>query len=189
MRPFDAARRGGALDAGLSLVELVVVICIVAVLAGVLLGRLHGLQAEAERASVEHVIGALRSALALQVADAVAEGREGELARLAGSDPMEQLAETPANYLGALDGPDPAAVRPGHWYFDRNRRLLVYRVRHADFLETSLSGPPRLRLKIVSPPTDYARSRNFQSGRNEIPGLSVRAVEPYRWLHPRAGKE
>ncbi len=173
---------------GFSLLELVVVICIVALLAALANERLRGLQAEAERASMQHVLGAVRSALALEVAARLARGEADTLVQLASTNPMDHLSEQPGNYLGALQGADPVRIPPGHWYFDRDRALLIYRVRHVRFVETAVSGPAQIRFKLVAIPADSTKDGNFET-HGTIRGLAVRAVEPYRWVDPRGAKK
>jgi type II secretory pathway pseudopilin PulG len=104
-----------------------VVLSIVAVLAAMLLDRLSKLRVEAERVTVAHVLGSLRSALALEVAAHMASGSTGAIEDLIGTNPMDRLSPQPENYLGALDDPDPAQIPRGRWYFNTNRQLLIYR--------------------------------------------------------------
>ncbi len=175
--------------AGFSLLELVVVICIVALLAMHLNRRLQLLQVAAEQAAAEHVIGAVRSAVALEVAQHVLGGRPEALALLPGSNPMDRLAEQPGNYLGELEAPDPASIEAGHWYFDRGQDVLVYRVRHGRYLETPLPGPPRIRFKYRVVAADSNANGIFEPRGDEIRGLTVTAVEPYRWVDPHGAKK
>jgi prepilin-type N-terminal cleavage/methylation domain-containing protein len=173
---------------GFTLLELVVVICIVAFLGAYLASRVEVLQARAERASMEHVLGSLRSALALEVARHVARGREAELLKLLGGNPMDRLAERPRNYLGALERAEPASVAKGHWYFDRSSSLLVYRVRHTAFFDSPLPGAPRIRVKISPEFADSNHNGRFDSGADALQGLTVRSLEPYRWLDTSAAR-
>ncbi len=174
---------------GFTLLELVVVIGIVAILALHLNRSLQLLQVDAERAAAEHVIGVVRSAVALEVAHRLLAGDVEGLRVFPGTNPMERLAEMPGNYLGELDAPDPAAVDAGHWYFDRSQGLLVYRVRHGRFVETPLPGPPRLRFKYRLLLADSNADGSLPSHGNEVRGLTVTAVEPYRWVDPRGAKK
>src|SRR5207248_8811524 len=105
-----------------SLVELLVVIVLISILLSVAIERLLVTSARAENSAMEDVVGTLRSALQIRVAELLAKGRAAEVAALAGSNPMKRLAEVPTNYLGEFFGPDPAALAPGSWYFDTRDR-------------------------------------------------------------------
>lgn len=174
---------------GFSLFELVVVICIVAALAVALNRRLHVLRVDAERAAAEHVIGAVRSAVALEMARHVVRGGTEALGGYLDDNPMDRLAEPPGNYLGELAAADPRRIPGGHWYFDRSRKLLIYRVRYGAFLRSELPGPPRLRFKYRLLSADSTPNEKFAVHGKGIRGLTVTAVEPYRWVNPRGTRK
>ncbi|MHB8428630.1 MAG: prepilin-type N-terminal cleavage/methylation domain-containing protein, partial [Acidiferrobacterales bacterium] len=120
-------------EQGFTLLELVVVIAVIAVLLTVVIDRLWIVQKEAEATAMEQVLGTLRSALGMKVASDLVNDDIADLHRLAGSNPMQVLAQTPRNYLGAFNGVNPASIPGGHWYFDRHSRMLIYRVRNRDY--------------------------------------------------------
>ena len=169
-------------DRGFSLLELTVVICIVAVLAMVLLSRLRRLQADAERASMEHVLGSLRSAVGIEFAAQISRGTPLRILDLVGTNPMDRLAVAPQNYLGPLEALDPPKNAAGHWYFDERQGLLIYIVRFDRYFESELPPPARVRVKFEPVGDDDSKSRNFVSKKNSLRGLALVAVEPYRWL-------
>jgi prepilin-type N-terminal cleavage/methylation domain-containing protein len=180
-----AAARDGA-RAGFSLIELVVVIILIAILYAVAADRLIAMRAQAERSHVENTVGALRSALGVRTAAAIARGAVGELAALAGSNPMDLMTEVPESYRGAFFGPDPAAFDGGQWYFDRRDGALVYRVRYADFFRGSATGPARVRFAIELDFSDRNRNGRFDAAADEIHGLRLRELEPYAWTNRAA---
>jgi general secretion pathway protein G len=173
-------------ERGFTLLELVVVVCIVALLAVLLVSRVRTLQAAAERASMEHVLGAIRSATAIEIARHVARGNPEALVELVGTNPMELLAEPPANYLGRLEGVDAARAPGGHWYWDGQREMLVYRVRYTRWFRTGIAGPARARFKFSPVWADVAGGGARSPPGRGLRGLRVAAVEPYRWLDPGA---
>ncbi len=111
---------------GFTLLELIIVICIVAVMAGMLLSRIRMFQNQAEMAQMETVVGVLRSAISMKVGQLVVQGKSSELSKLATTNPMDLLAQQPANYLGELNLPQSGKISEGNWYFDRKLLLLVY---------------------------------------------------------------
>lgn len=163
--------RGQRAAAGFSLLELVVVIAIIALLATVGLGRLWAVSVDAERAAMEQVLGSLRSAIGMKVANHLVRNDWQGLRALEASNPMDQLAEVPGNYLGTLASPDAAAIEAGRWYFDGGSRTLVYRVRHAGSFISTLPGPARARFKV-----------EVVYGEGGVPqGARLAAAESYAW--------
>jgi len=111
---------------GFSLFELAVVFAISAILAGMLLTRLSLYQEQADMAAMENTLGILRSSLALRAGQLVARGQARELDKLLTINPMDLLAQKPANYAGEYYSPQKEKISPGNWYFNRKNLLLVY---------------------------------------------------------------
>jgi prepilin-type N-terminal cleavage/methylation domain-containing protein len=168
-------------ERGISLLEMLIAIVIISVLLVVAVERLLALRFEAERSTVQSVIGALRSALYVEFAAAAARGQLRSMDVAGGSNPMQRLAEAPENYAGEFFGADPALFEPGTWYFDTRDRALVYVVRFPQEFVTSLAGPPRLRLAVAPDYEDLDRNGRFDPGRDPVRGLRLVALEPYRW--------
>jgi prepilin-type N-terminal cleavage/methylation domain-containing protein len=164
-----------------SLLELLLVIVIISVLLVVAIERLLVLRFEAERTTVQTVIGAMRSALYIEFAAAAARGEIKRMDKAGGSNPMAHLAEKPESYIGEFYGPDPAVFEPGTWYFDLRDRVLVYVVRFPQQFVTPLSGPPRLRLMVDPDYDDIDRNGRFDAGRDPVRGLKLVPQEPFFW--------
>ena len=167
-------------ERGITLLELVVVIAVIALLLTVAIGHLWVLQKEAEATAMEQVLGTLRSALGMKVASDLVNDDIADLRRLAGSNPMRELAQTPKNYLGVFDGVNPASIPGGHWYFDRRSRMLIYRVRNRDYFSGGLGMPPRAGFTI--------RIAQAQHTHGQAVGAVLVAVAPYRWGPRRAAE-
>ena len=175
-------------ERGFSLLEFLIVIVIISVLLVVAIDRLLVLRFEAERATVQTVIGALRSALYIEFAAAAARGEIKRMDAARGSNPMAHLAEKPEGYIGEFYGPDPAVFEPGTWYFDLRDRALVYLVRFPQEFVTPLSGPPRLRVMVEPDYDDVDRNGRFDPGRDPVRGLKLVPLEPFFWK-PEGGKQ
>jgi general secretion pathway protein G len=167
---------------GFSLLELVIVIVIISVLITMAIGRLLALAVDAERVAMETVVGSLRSAIGIKVAEHIARQDIAGLARLVGTNPMDRLAEVPGNYLGERDGADPITLEDGHWYFDRRSRALVYLVRHREYFAGGVSEPPRARFSVQVVYTEVNGNGVFDPGVERIEGLRLAPLEPYRWI-------
>lgn len=166
---------------GFTLLELVVVVIVVSLLFLAALDKMWALQATAERATMEYNIGTLRSALALQFVARIVRKDEEGIRQLAGSNPMMLLNQIPGNYLGELDGVDPATLEQGNWYFDRRQKILIYLVKHSYFFHSTLTGPPRVRwsvqLDFAVPKPDSGPERPL----NQLEGISLLPLEKYVW--------
>lgn len=179
---IPVAREGASrCNKGFSLLELVIVIVIISVLLVVAISRLLAVLVDAERVTMETVAGTLRSAIGMKVAEAIVKSRVLELPALEGSNPMALLAETPQNYLGELDGADPAALEDGNWYYDRRDRVLVYLVRHRGYFSGGQANPPRARFAVKLVYSDSKGNGRFDPGQDEIQGMRLVPVEPYSW--------
>ena len=174
-------RVAGARDRGFSLLELVIVISIISVLLALALSRLIALQVDAERVAMETVIGTLRSAIGIKVAEQIVKQNIAGLSGFEDSNPMDRLAEVPRNYLGELDGVDPATLEDGNWYFDTQSRALVYLVRNKGYFTGGLQNPARTRFAIRVVYTDRNGNGAFDSGVDTIEGLRLAALETYSW--------
>ena len=132
---------------GFSLFELAVTVAIIGILASVLLSRIKSYQEEAERVAMENVVGVLRSALAMRHGQLVAQGRQEDVIKLLTINPMELLAQKPANYLGELNPQQKEKISLGNWYFNRKKLLLVYIARTGATFQ--LSETMQLTFKIA----------------------------------------
>jgi prepilin-type N-terminal cleavage/methylation domain-containing protein len=166
---------------GFSLLELLIVIVIISILLVLAIERLLRLRFEAERVTVQSVIGAMRSGLYVEFAAAAARGQAARLDAARGSNPMLRLAERPETYAGEFYGADPKLFEPGTWYFDTRDRALVYVVRFPEQFVSPLPDPPRLRLAVEPDYDDLDRNGRFDPGRDPVRGLKLVALEPYHW--------
>ena len=171
---------------GFTLIEVAVVAVIVAILATALLSRALFYQEQAEKVAVEQMLGTLRSALHLQIADKMAKGNAGDVAQLLDQNPMSWLGEKPANYVGEYYAPRTDTVEQGNWYFDPSNKNLVYLVINSGHLHTAAGESNRLRfqLKLVksakSDPVASPNDANLRS--NMIVGVILEPVVAYKWF-------
>jgi len=167
---------------GFSFLELILVITLIGILFTVAVDRLLVLRVEAERTSMAQIVGALRSAMSIQVAKKISSGNVEQLQTMAGSNPMDWLAEKPENYIGVKDEPDPADIKGYQWYFDSYNNWLVYRVGNYDYFSSPVKGAARARLRVNLDYTDNNENGEYEPDIDEIHGLTLQSVEPYTWL-------
>ncbi|MBZ0105786.1 MAG: prepilin-type N-terminal cleavage/methylation domain-containing protein [Sulfuricella denitrificans] len=170
--------------AGFSLLELMVVAALLAVLAGLLLNRLHYYQEAAEKMNMETTVGTLRSALLLKIAEYMTAGKSIEYEQIAQENPIDWLEIKPPNYAGAFSGPPPDTMPRGSWYFNSTGRTLVYQVNNGRYFMPDSHGEKQARFRLVL-------IRGVIQGREALgdfpmpaSGVKLEAVEPYRWELP-----
>jgi general secretion pathway protein G len=164
---------------GLTLIELIVVICIIGVLGAVLLDRLRFYQEVAEKAAMESNLGTLRSALQLQVAAFLLRGEGRKIASLAGENPFGWLQEPPPEYRGEFRAPQPALPR-GSWYFDAAGRQVVYIPSLDGHLERLADGSKRLRFQVK---LDLEPASPGSERKQGVRGMRIEPVLPYVWFY------
>ncbi len=143
--------------------------------------RIWELRMAAERAGVEHTIGTLKSALGLEVVTRIMRGGLERLADLDGSNPIELLKQPPDNYIGELDTPDPTRLEGYSWYFDREQKLLIYRVANGEILQSPLSGPARIRFAVRFDYRDRNGDGAFSPQEDTVRGINLVPAEEFRW--------
>ncbi len=166
---------------GFSLIEMIIVVILVGILYVIAIDKLLEMRVDAERAALKNVVGALKSALSIEVAAHIARDDVKGLYVLEGSNPMNRLSEKPRNYLGELAGPDPATIEGGEWYFDTRAATLIYRVKYGDRFKTTLLGAPRARFAVRLDYDDVNGNRAFDKGTEQIRGVRLDASESYAW--------
>lgn len=166
---------------GFTFFELVVVITIISALAVVALSYYYKLLVDVERTSMEHDLGVMRSATSMQVAGHFAAGNMLDLIKLVDSNPMDLLAEKPKNYLGVISHYEMEKIEKRSWFYDSQAQTLIYLVRNQVYFETNSEGPAQARFKIFPVYSDRRRGGKTQK---YISGLTLKALEPYRWLRP-----
>ena len=174
--------RHGSADrhAGFTLFELIVVVCIVALVAAILFNRLRWYEEAAEKAAMQQTAAAIKSALQMRVASYMISGRDNEIEKLRNENPVRWLQENPADYAGEFYADAYARVRPGSWYFDLSRRELIYVVNLGDNFKP---GPDarkwvryRVRIGYEEVPEQGGPPRKVLSMASFAP------VQPYVWF-------
>jgi len=166
---------------GFTLLELAIVVSIVALLFVYAVQRIMAVDILAEQATMENTVGSLRSALALQFAKRVTDRRLWSITELNGENPIKFLNRPPKNYLGELEGVDPAGVSGGYWYFDTRERVLIYRVRNEDHFVSALDGPARAVFKVALLYEDANNNGRFEQDRDAIIGLRLERQGDFAW--------
>lgn len=161
---------------GFTLVELVVVLCVLALVFGVALERLERYLELAERAAVEQNVAAINVGLTLKFATLAASGKGEAIAKDVGTNPVNVLARPPENYLGELYAPAAGSVGPRSWYFDRSTGEFVYVPQRTRFLAfaSPANAVLRFRIALTEGQSDPGQARVLQQP-------YLRTQTPFRW--------
>lgn len=178
MPAHDQQRRGR----GFTLIEFSVVVCIIAILATLLLNRVFLYNEQAEKVAMEQTLGTLRSALHLQVAAYLLNGKTTQIAQLAEENPMNWLAEKPSNYVGEFYTPKEGIIATGSWYYDVPSKNLVYLAHHHENLHVTSSGDYRLQFRAKLTRNPKLAQDGDKSNDNLIDGVVLEPVVKYQWF-------
>lgn len=171
-------RAGG--QAGFTLFELIVVICIVATMAGVLLNRLRVYQEAAEKAAMQQTAAAIKSALQMRVAAYLINGREADIEHLRSENPVNWLQERPQNYAGEFYADAYARVAPGSWYFDLSHREMIYVINLGHYFKRGADGRKWVRYQVTIGYEELPQKD--APPRKVLSAASFAPVQPYVWF-------
>jgi len=161
---------------GFTLVELVIVVCVVALLLGIALDRLLRWQELAERAALQQNIAAINSALALKFAAYVVAGTPQRIREEVGRNPVHLLARPPDNYLGDLASADSKPLPRPSWYFDGLTGELVYLPMRRRYWGGASGAPDSIRFRVALTDAEAAPGEP-----RVLPQPFIAAHPPFKW--------
>jgi len=123
---------------GISRLELVIVIIVLATLLGIGLDRYNHYQHQAEAQAEQAVLVGLQRALLQKGAEVAFRQGASQVNQLQTANPFDLLQVRPNNYAGPLPA-NGTAWQAGAWYHDPARHAIAYLPRHAQ------PGPADLR--------------------------------------------
>ncbi len=184
LRWADGATAPGD-QSGFTLFELIIVIVLVGLLFLIASWRLLPLRGDAEAAHVATTVGALRSALGLEVTERIVEDSLDSAAELDRTNPMPLLAEVPGRYIGEVESAQEADIPPGSWYFERTSGQLRYRVRFPQYLAgPKREGPVELSWQVRLRYLDRDDDGRYEPNADSLRGIALEAMDNPRWPDP-----
>lgn len=153
-----------------SLLEIIVVVCLVLILAAVAVDRLLPLRGAAEAGRFEQTLAAMRAGLGSAAVERALHPSAGSVQDLAGSNPLALLTAGPGFTKGAIVSS--SEVAPGQWFFATQEGTLYYRVEYPQYFEGGAGDPPMIRMRIVLQDSGDARGRT---------NLQLKVLDNYHW--------
>ncbi len=166
---------------GFTLIELIVVIGIIVLIAGIFLVRIPYYQEQAEKTAMQQVSGALQSALLLRYSTLMTRNAasEQELNVLATDNPITWLQKPPRNYMGEYFDPGLRTVAPGNWMFDLKSRELIYVVDHGDNFTPGKDGQKWIRFHVQ---LGYEPALGRPEAGKELATTLFEPTAPFHWF-------
>lgn len=170
-------------ERGFTLIELVTVVVVIGILAGVMFRIYIDYAEQAERTAMEQVASGVRAALHLRVAGLLVRGHEESISSLAKENPMSWLAEKPHHYVGAFHGVAPIELAaPPCWYYDSRAQELVYRALRTRHLEAPANAHNDIRFKVWVDQGALPGGDMLAEPLRGIRRLEFAPVEDYQWI-------
>lgn len=164
---------------GFTLIELIVVICLVAILGATALDRLFWYQGQAEKASMEYTATMIKSGLWISTANLMMANRNADIPALATQNPINLLAQKPENYLGELTPDNIESLAGGNWFYDNAKHQVVYIVgqRHYFIPDTPGDYTIKYGMKVLYGEMELASGNKV----SYITGVALMPLSKYSW--------
>jgi prepilin-type N-terminal cleavage/methylation domain-containing protein len=162
---------------GFTMLELVISITVIGILSAIFLERSLTYQEYGEQTAMEVSLRNMRSGLRLKVADLMTRDQMNRVGELLDQNPVHWLPPPPPNYLGELRNPDPSRLAPGNWYFDAERKEVVYVPQRRRYLKIDNPAERTLRFRVEA--TKRGAIGALSGERTE--GLALVPLVNYQW--------
>lgn len=137
---------------GFTLLEFAVTLLVAATVSTLLLNRFEFYREQAELAATRQLVGVLRTALHARASQLQAAGQTERLRALADDNPMNLLAQKPANYLGEFVAVDPSKIGRSGWVFDARDKSIVYLLPNAESFSFGTARLLRFKVEFFRAP-------------------------------------
>lgn len=163
---------------GLTRLEAAILLLIIVFLLGSYMRSVRFNQEQSEAVGVRLTIAHIEVGMAQEWVKRLTQGKNRDgVMELVGTNPIRWLEGPPSGYLGELRTPKLERLDRGVWFFDINRKELVYVPRQSHYLEV---GPMPVSIKALR--WSIKLAQNPESAAPEFGQLTLKPVQPYQWF-------
>lgn len=195
----------GILQRSLSRLELVIAAIVIFIVAGIFLQKIMLMAARAERQFLENSVINLNTSLHHQAAMMYLKGQRNQLPAMEGMNPFyfsqtaseyyinndqtstvnyldgTQYRILPSKYGGELDYPDEDSTQPGYWYYNREKRELIYRISNDEFFSAEGSSFAHMRYRVTINYEDSNENNQYDPASDVYLGIELKRIGSYQW--------
>lgn len=128
---------------------------------------------------MEYTATMVKSGLWMSAASLMMADREKDIPALAERNPMNLLAQRPANYLGEMDGGKAESLEGGNWFYDVSKRQIVYVVGQRRNFTPEVAGDFTVRygMKVLYGEMELTPGEKVKY----IAGITLVPLSKYTW--------
>lgn len=157
---------------GVTRIEFVSALALLAVFGGCLLERLADYEELAEKTMVDLTIGSIRDGIRHELIRSLLDGQDVAPMQWLERNPLHWSLRPPGSYMGEV-AKWPQALQPGAWYFIKDGGMLVYVPRRHRHLSVVSDTPTRLSWHLVP-----SGSKGFA----RLEAVRIEAHPPFSWF-------
>jgi hypothetical protein len=86
-----------------------------------------------------------------------------------------------SNYLGEFDYPVPELMVKGVWYYDKNKKELVYLIKNTEFFNSELNDPERISFTKKIDYIDVNDNGTFEADKDKFKSINIETKHQYQW--------
>jgi hypothetical protein len=161
-------------------------VCLISVLLVYLSNALEREMARAEEAMFKTVLAEINAMLIVKTAEKISQNKKGDVKNFVNHNPMNWMKTTPVNYSGIVEGrtfdEEFTDVTPGHWFFSRTEKAIVYRVINTGMVEIKGTDKPEfIGFRVVLDYIDNNQNAQFDEHKERLIGLKLQPLQEYKW--------
>ena len=196
------------LDHRLSFIEGIFAWLLIAIAIGLFSRYMFSVFSKTEQSMINSTMINIESAINYKAAFALMKGNNEYIKELLKMNPMDIMTEnidmedieygteeinsfiaiknmgvSLPNYGGIVFDDSEPLLESGKWYFDQDDHILFYKLENAEFFNSDLQGPARIRLRVSLNYTDQDDDNIFNPLVDEFNSISLEPIDDYSWSY------